>query len=47
MELNLDCLKTEKAKRLEELNSLVHGLDCTINNKLFVEQMKFGMTPKI
>ena len=42
MELNLDCLKTEKAKRLEELDSLVHGLDCTINNKLFVEQMKLA-----
>lgn len=39
MELNLDCLKTEKAKKLEELDCLVHGLDCTINNPLLVEQM--------
>ncbi|MCG3654659.1 hypothetical protein [Aliarcobacter butzleri] len=39
MELNLDCLKTEKAKRLEELDSLVYDLDCTIDSPLFVEKM--------
>jgi hypothetical protein len=42
IELNINSLKTEKAKRLDELNSLVYGLDCTVDNPLFVEQMQIA-----
>lgn len=42
IELNVNSLKTKKAKRLEELNSLVLDLDCTVDNPLFVEQMQIA-----
>ena len=40
--LNVSCLKTDKAKRLKELNSMSIGLDSTIDNVIFKEQINLA-----
>ncbi|MGJ0288295.1 hypothetical protein [Aliarcobacter cryaerophilus] len=43
IELNVNCLKSDKAKRLKELESMVYELDCTVDSQLFVEQMQIAV----
>ena len=38
----MSCLKTDKAKRLKELNNMSIGLDCTIDNVIFKGQIKLA-----
>jgi hypothetical protein len=40
--LNVSCLKTDKAKRLKELNSMSIGLDSGVDNVIFKEQIKLA-----
>ncbi len=38
----MSCLKTDKAKRLKELNNMSIGLDCIIDNVIFKGQIKLA-----